>query len=120
VETFRFLKFPVYQESKLFYRNCCILAHRFSREFWELGDQLRRAALSVSLNIAEGSAKYSDKDFHRYLEIALGSIHESLACLDIARDLKVISEKDFERLSVQALSISKELGGLSKKLRSSH
>ena len=119
METFRFLKFPVYQESKLFYRSCYTLVHGFTREFWELGDQLRRAALSVCLNIAEGSAKYSDKDFHRYLENALGSINESLACLDIATDIGIISKRDFEKLYQQAFSICKQLGGLSKKLRSS-
>lgn len=119
METFRFLKFPVYQESKLFSRNCYTFAHGFSREYWALGDQLRRAALSVPLNIAEGSAKYSDKDFHRYLENALGSINESIACLDIAKDTRIISEQDFEKLFNQALIISKQLGGLAKKLRSS-
>lgn len=93
METFRFLKFPVYQESKVFYKNCYTLAHGFSREHWSLADQLRRAALSVCLNIAEGSAKYSDKDFHRYLENSIGSINESLACLDIARDATIITEK---------------------------
>ena len=119
METFRFLKFPVYQEGKIFYRNCYTLAHGFSREFWALGDQLRRAALSVCLNIAEGSAKYSDKDFHRYLENSLGSINESLACLDIAKDTGAVSQKEFEKLFNQALIISKQFGGLSKKLRSS-
>ncbi len=120
METFRFLKFPVYQESKLFYKSCCVLTRSFSREFWELGDQLRRAALSSCLNIAEGSAKYSDKDFHRFIEIALGSINESVACLDIAKDTKLVTEAKFTELSDAALSITKQLGDLAKKLRSSH
>jgi len=119
VETFRFQKFPVYQESKVFYKSCYILTRSFSREFWELGDQLRRSALSVCLNIAEGSAKYSDKDFKRYIENALGSINESVACLDIAKDARLVTESKFSELFSHALSITKQLGGLSKKLRSS-
>jgi four helix bundle protein len=73
----------------------------------------------VCLNIAEGSAKYSDKDFHRYLENSINSINESLACLDIARDTAIITEKNFTKLFEDALNISRQLGGLSKKLRSS-
>lgn len=119
METFRFLKFPVYIESKQFYLNCQRLAHGFPREFWSLGDQLRRAALSISLNIAEGSGKYSDKDFHRYLENAIGSVNESLACLDISKEMKLLSINEFEKLFTQSLSISKQLGGLTKKLRRS-
>lgn len=118
MEVFRFLKFPVYLESKLLYQHCYLLAHTFTRENLSLADQLRRAALSICLNIAEGSGKYSDKEFKRYLENALGSVSEVVACLDIARENKQISEKIFEELRSHAESITKQLGGLSKKLRS--
>lgn len=118
MEVFRFLKFPVYIESKSLYRRCYLLAHSFNRENWSLSDQLRRAALSICLNIAEGSGKYSDKEFKRYLENALGSVSEVVACLDIARENKQISENFFEELRLQSESITKQLGGLSKKLRS--
>ncbi|MEW6499396.1 MAG: four helix bundle protein [Cyanobacteriota bacterium] len=96
------------------------LSKRFSREHWELADQLRRAALSVCLNIAEGSAKFSDKDFKRFVENSLGSINESLACLDIALDNSLITHDSFENVKVLAESIAKQLGGLAKKLRSSY
>ena len=65
MKNFRFLEFPVYIASKQFYAFVIDLTQPFPRQFWELGDQLRRAALSISLNIAEGSAKYSDKEFRR-------------------------------------------------------
>ena len=119
MKTFRYLDFPVYGDSKSFYRKCVLLTKDFRRDFWELKDQLIRAALSVSLNIAEGSAKYSDKDFKRFIENSLGSINECLACLDIAYDNKLISGKDFEGFKTEAESIAKQLGGLAKKLRSS-
>lgn len=118
MRTFRFLDFPVYKDSKLFYKKVLNLTNKFNREHWELGDQLRRAALSVCLNIAEGSAKYSDKDFKRFIETALGSINECVACLDIAQENKLITIQQFTILLEEAENITKQLGGLSKKLRS--
>ncbi|OGM28102.1 hypothetical protein A2962_02895 [Candidatus Woesebacteria bacterium RIFCSPLOWO2_01_FULL_39_61] len=120
MKTFRSLEFPVYRDGKSFYKSCTFLTRGFRRDYWELKDQLLRAALSVCLNVAEGSAKYSDKDFKRFLENSLGSINECLACLDIAYDNKLISIKNYKRLKVEAESIAKQLGGLAKKLRNSN
>lgn len=117
METFRFFKFRVYADSKLFFATCITITRSFPRPFWELGEQLRRAALSVCLNIAERSAKYSDKDFHRFLEIAQGSITESLACCDIAKDHHLIQKSQFNHLSDLGTSIAKQIGGFSKKIR---
>ena len=57
---FRFLNFKVYKDAKSFYHEIVIITSKFPRNYWELGDQMRRSALSVILNIAEGSAKKSD------------------------------------------------------------
>ena len=119
MKTFRFLDFQVYKDSKLLYKRIVAITKLFPREHWELGDQLRSAILSVCLNIAEGSAKYSDKDFKRYIENALGSINESVAYLDIALDNALIGKASFNDVIKLAESITKQLGGLSKKLRSS-
>ena len=119
METFRFLQFGVYKDSKSFFSFCLRISQAFPRAFYELADQLRRASLSVSLNIAEGAAKYSDKDFKRHLDIALGSINESFACLDISYDNKLISKPQFENGKAMTESIARQLGGLSKKIRSS-
>jgi len=119
MQTFRFFEFQVYKDGKLLYKRVVEITKKFPREHWELGDQLRRASLSVCLNIAEGSAKFSDKDFKRYVENALGSINESVACLDIALDNLLISKSFFEDVKILVESITKQLGGLAKKLRSS-
>lgn len=119
METFRFLKFSVYKDSKSFFTYCIQITQPFQREYWELADQLRRASLSVSLNIAEGAAKYSDKDFKRHIDIALGSINESFACLDISYDNQLISKVQFEKGKEMTEAIARQLGGLSKKIRSS-
>ena len=117
MKTFRFLDFQVYQEAKTLYKQIILLTRSFPREYWELADQIRRSALSVCLNIAEGSAKRSDKDFNRFIENALGSINETVAALDIAFSEKLITEKAYQDYLKSAEGITKQLGGLSRKLK---
>lgn len=117
MRTFRFLDFPVYIRSKRFYKEIILLTKSFPREYWELSDQIRRAALSICLNLTEGSAKRSDKDFNRYLENALGSINETVAGMDISFEVSLISKNQFEQKVEEAEAIAKQLGGFSKKLK---
>ena len=119
MQTFRFLDFNVYKDSKNFYKTVVSVTKEFPHIFEDLKKQLIRAALSILLNIAEGSAKKSDKDFNRYIENALGSVNESVAVLDIAFDNKLISDNSFKATIELAEQIAKQLGGLSKKLKSS-
>jgi len=118
MQTFRFLDFTVYQDSKKLYKIVVSVTKDFPRIHEDLVRQLIRAVLSISLNIAEGSAKKSDKDFNRYIENALGSVSESVAALDIAFDNQLINPDSFTRLKELSEKIAKQLGGLSKKLRS--
>ena len=118
MKTFRFLDFPVYRDAKQFYKLVINITKNFPREHYDLTRQLIRAALSVSLNIAEGSAKKSDKDFNRYVENSLGSVNESLAAIDIALDNQLVANEQFDQLEKTAMEIAKQLGGLSKKLKS--
>jgi four helix bundle protein len=116
--TFRFLNFKVYRDAKSFYREIVLITRKFPREHWELGDQIRRSALSVCLNIAEGSGKNSDKEFRRYLDNSLGSVNETAAGIDIAFDNGLIMEKMRDSLLKEAKEIADQLGGFSKKLKS--
>lgn len=120
MKTFRFLDFSVYKEAKDFYKEIILLANTFPRQYWSLADQMRRSALSVCLNIAEGSAKRTDKDFNRYIENALGSINETVAGLDICLSQKIINQKIFDGYVARAETIAKQLGGFSKKLKLSN
>ena len=81
---FRYRSLRVYQEAIAFHRLIVKRTKQFPREFEYLKNQVRRSSLSVVLNIAEGSAKNSDKDFNRYLVISLGSINESMAGCEVA------------------------------------
>ena len=114
---FRFTKFKVYAEAKELHRITVNLTRKFSKEYAYLKEQLRRASLSIILNIAEGSAKKSDKDFNRYLENSLGSVNELAAGFDVAFDQKQITEEELKLVLQKALSVKNQLGGFSKKLR---
>src|SRR5574338_734837 len=61
-------------------------------ERYGLTGQLRRAAVSVAANIAEGSAKQGPREFRRFLDIAIGSLAEIGCLLTLARDLELLSE----------------------------
>jgi four helix bundle protein len=68
------------------------------REKYGLTAQIRRAALSASTNIAEGSAKRGPREFRRYLDIALGSLSEVSYLLRFSRDRGILNVEDFEML----------------------
>ena len=86
-------------------------------ETYALSDQMRRAAVSIPSNIAEGSGRFSIKEKIHFIEIAYGSLTETLCQLDIAHDLDYISDKEFidekERINV----IGKQLSGLRASLQ---
>lgn len=114
---FRFRNFKVYQDSKLLHKEIVTITNKFPRNYLYLADQIRRSSLSVILNIAEGSSKQSDKDFNRFLAIALGSVDETIASLEIALDLSLINLREFKNLEEKYEAISRQLGGFSKVLR---
>ena len=81
-------------------------------------NQLVRAVMSVPSNIAEGSAKKSDREFARFLRISLGSATEAENHLIIATDLHLLDETTFEKLNKQVEDVRKMLTGLEKRLTS--
>ncbi|HPU29591.1 MAG TPA: four helix bundle protein [Syntrophorhabdaceae bacterium] len=85
-----------------------------------LTSQIRRAAISIALNIAEGSGNSSEREFKRFLEISLRSAYELMACLEIALKLKYLSETEFEKLAIEADEIAAMITGFSKSLESSN
>ena len=81
-----------------------------------LADQLRRAAYSVPLNIAEGCARKGTREYRRYLDIAWGSLAEVESTLAIARDVGYLRPAEFGRLEALATETSKTLYGLLRKV----
>ena len=115
--SFRFRKFKVYQEAIEFHRFIVFITKKFTTDFDYLKNQIRRSSLSIVLNIAEGSAKNSDRDFNRYLGNSLGSANETMAGCEVAYKQHLITEKEFCEAEERSLSIANQLGGFSKRLR---
>jgi four helix bundle protein len=83
-----------------------------------LCDQLQRAAVSISSNIAEGSAKPSNVEFAHYLDASVGSAYEVETQLFISKNVGYISEDLYNELLIELQGIEKQLVGLIKVLRS--
>ena len=84
---------------------------RFARDFG-LRDQVRRAAVSVMSNIAEGFERHSRPDFARFLAISRGSVAELRSQLNLALELEYIDRADFDRLYAECVELSRMLGTL--------
>lgn len=106
-------KLEVYSIARQFVKECYFATNRFpSEEKYALTQQIRRAALSVHLNIAEGSSRKSEAERKRYYEIARGSIIEVDAALDIACDLDYCNSDDLQSLGLSLVKCFKYLSGL--------
>lgn len=110
-------KLDVYSASKTLALECYRITSKFpSVERFCMTQQLRRAALSVHLNLAEGCSRKSQTERVRFFEISRGSVVEIDACLDIAVDLKYVP---LSELSVFGTSILKNFQMLSKMINPS-
>jgi len=74
-----------------------------SSEKFNLVSQLNRASVSIPSNIAEGSSRNSEKEYQRYLEIALGSCFEVDTQLEIVKELKLVTPQLIEELNGHVL-----------------
>ena len=102
----------VWQKAMDFVVRVCELTGHFPQsELYGLCSQLRRAAVSVASNIAEGKGR-SDKDFSRFLPQARGSVWEAETQLEIALRLKFLRAADGEALLSEASEVSRMLNGM--------
>ena len=102
--------------------NLVLLIYRVTKGFpkeeqFGLINQLRRAVVSITSNIAEGFSRNSYKEKSQFYSMALGSLTEVQNKLIIARDLGYITKEDFRALAEQTITINKLLNGLIKKSR---
>jgi len=86
-------------------------------ELYGLTSQLRRAAVSIASNIAEGAARQSKKEFIQFLYCALGSATEVETQLEIVRMLEYLTESDLQPLFELRDRIARMLYGLIRKLK---
>lgn len=79
-------------------------------------DQMRRSAVRISSNIAEGSSRESKKEFKQSIQFSLSSTFELFAQLEIANQLKLLTEKEKERLLSKLISLERKLATFHKQL----
>ena len=88
-----------------------------AEERYAMGDQIRRAVVSIPSNIAEGNGRATNKDYANFLSIARGSLYETMTQLEIAKDLGYASlTPEIERL---AKDVARMLGAMIKKFGTS-
>jgi four helix bundle protein len=87
-----------------------------SDEKYGLTSQIRRAAVSIPSNIAEGSSRSSDKDFSRFLSISRGSAFELETQMIITKELNLIEASVFEKIIVKLGDIQKMIIGPQNKI----
>ena len=101
------LVLEIYKATKLFPKN----------EQFSLTDQIQRAVVSITSNIAEGFSRTSAKEKVQFYRTALGSLTETQNQLLIARDVHYLNQQNFDRIFSQSIVVSKLLNGLIKKTK---
>ena len=115
MEVFGYRKLIAYQKAKDVVKRTYKLLKQFpAEERYAMCDQLRRASISVTSNIAEGVNRYSVKDKSHFIEMAYGSLMEVSSQFEIAEELGFISSDD--RFSMDQLieEVARLLSGLQK------
>lgn len=114
---FRFEKLEVWQLARMFVVEIYKITRKFPKdELFALVSQLRRAATSILLNIAEGSDRKSDAEFKRFLRMSLTSLEEVISGLYISIDQSFIGEEEFDNLYEKANELAAKLNALIKSL----
>jgi four helix bundle protein len=116
----RFEDLVCWQEARELTRAVCSLCgERPLAQDFGLGNQVRRAAISIMANIAEGFSRHGDREFIQFLFIAKSSASELQSHLYVILDQAYMPTKDFDALYAQAERIQKQISNLIKYLRSS-
>lgn len=102
--------------------NLVSMIYNFTKDFpkeeiYGLTNQIRRAAVSIPSNIAEGFGRYSKNDFKRFLKISIASLFEVQTQLEISKNLQFISEEDFNKIYNATREIEAMLSSLIRKIK---
>ncbi len=112
-----FRELEIWKDSK----NLCVYIYKLTglfpkTEMYGITSQINRAAVSIPSNIAEGAGRNSNKDFSRFVTIALGSAFELETQLIIASELNFIKENDYKNLIKDIHIIQKKIVNFNKYL----
>lgn len=115
--SFNFEKLDVWREAIQFANLIYQLTSKFpEQERFGLTNQMRRAAVSVSSNLAEGSSRVSRTDFARFVEIATGSLFEVVSQANVSLNQRFLTQPDYERVVRAAEKQCRMLSGLRRSL----
>ena len=107
---FKFEGLKIWKEAVKFASETYSLTRKFPRsEQFGLISQLNRAAVSISLNVAEGCGRNSDAELSRFSQIAIGSVNEVVTVLYIGLEQKYISKEEFDIFYSRCEGLSKML-----------
>lgn len=110
----QFKELLIWKKSRLFCSKIYNATANFpSEEKFGITNQLRRASVSIPSNIAEGSSRNSNKDFARFLEIAIGSAYEVETQLLISSDLGFINEE----ITTELINMLEEITKMTSRFR---
>lgn len=114
-KVFAFEELDVYQLARVYVRNIYLLSDKFpQKEDFALTSQIRRAAVSITSNIAEGTSRFSARDKSHFVEIAYGSLMETYSQLQVAADLGYLMQEEIDELHPRIVELRNRLSALRK------
>src|SRR5438270_64715 len=112
-----FKKLEVWKRSRILVKDVYVMSMKFpTDERFGIISQIRRAVVSVSLNISEGSGRGTNKDFRHFLDTSFSSALEVENLIYLCFDLEFITEKKQNEILEKVIEIQKMIGGLKDKL----
>ena len=110
-----FEKLDVWQNARVFVKNIYVITERFpEKEKFGITNQIRRASISITANIAEGFARNTNAEKARFLNISYSSCIEVINFLILSLDLEFLNNDEYQRLRIDAEKISNQLNALYK------
>ena len=118
MEFFGYRNLVAYEKAREVVRRVYYVTKSFPKdEVFALSSQMRRAAVSITSNIAEGMTRYSIKDKVHFLEIAYGSLMEVMSQMEVAEDQKYITSAEFQNFEVLVADVARLISGLQKSFK---
>jgi four helix bundle protein len=110
-----------WKKAMILAKDVYMLTKKFPKEeLYGLTAQIRRSVISIPSNIAEGSGRGGEKEFSRFLDIAISSSFEMETQLILAHQLGYISEQELNTISEQASEVQKLIYGFKKTLKAEY
>ena len=117
VEEFYYRNLDVYKNAKFLSHEVCQLIKTYPvDERFALCDQIRRAVMSIPINIAEGFGRFSSKEKAHFIQIAFGSLNEVMCELELSLDEGYISQEQLSNMESLILSVKRQLAALHRSI----